>query len=120
MGVAKSFVITFLSIMILAWLFPAFSYANIPTLLIFSIVLTVLQKIVEPVMKILFLPINIITLGLFSWIVDGIILWLAILVVPGFHIDPFILFGIHLNEFFSIVFAAFAIGIVQSIIELIL
>ena len=116
----KPFLITFVSILILAWLIPAITYTSLVTLVVASIVLTILQKLVQPALKILFLPINIITLGLFSWVINALILWLAILLVPGFHIDHINLFGVVLGSFFSLVFASFAISLIESIIDIII
>jgi uncharacterized membrane protein YvlD (DUF360 family) len=35
------------------------------------------------------LPINIITLGLFSWVIHIIVIVLVVLFIPGFHLGPF-------------------------------
>jgi putative membrane protein len=117
MGLLKPIVITFISILLLALVIPSITYASWPTLIIASIVLTLLQKIVRPVLKILFLPINIITLGVFAWVINVIILWLAVLLVPGFHVDQVVLAGVHLGGFFSLLFVSFALGLIQSIID---
>src|SRR5258708_4119385 len=75
MGILKPIIVTLLSLALLAFLVPSISYGNFTTLVVDSIVLTVLQKIVRPILQILFLPINIITLGLFAWVINVLILW---------------------------------------------
>jgi len=117
MGILKPIIITLLSILILAWLLPAVSYLNFTTLLIASVVLTILNSIVKPALKILLLPINIITLGLFSWVINVLILWLLIAIVPGFHIDQIDAFGLHLGWFFSLLVVSFLISLIRGIIE---
>ena len=57
--------------------------------LIAAFVLGVLNVTVRPVLKILSLPITILTLGLFSFVVNGFVLWLASRIVTGFTIDGF-------------------------------
>lgn len=119
MGILKPIIITFISILVLAWILPSVSYLNWTTLIIASIVLTILQQIVRPALKILFLPINLVTLGLFSWVVNVLILWLAIALVPGFHIDKVALFGFHLGGIASLICVSFLLGIIQSIVDFI-
>jgi putative membrane protein len=116
----KAVITSILTIAILAWLFPNISYNNSVTLIVTGLVLTLLEKIIRPVLKILFLPINVVTLGLFSLVINVFILYLATYFVPGFVIDNVIIFGIHLNQFFSLFFASALIGFFQGIFALIL
>lgn len=58
--------------------------------LIGSAVLALLNLLVKPVLKILTLPINIITLGLFSLVINAIIVLIAAQFVPGFIIANFV------------------------------
>jgi putative membrane protein len=117
MGIIKPIAITFLSILILGFLLPSVSYLNFTTLIVASIVLTILQKFVRPVMSILFLPINLVTLGIFAWMINVLILWMAMFFVPGFHIDQVIVWGHKLGPFFSLIFVSFALGLIQSAID---
>lgn len=116
----KSIIISILTIAILAWLFPNISYNSSITLIMAGIVLTLLEKIVRPILKILFLPINVVTLGLFSLVINVLILYLATYFVPGFTIDNVVVFGVALNQFFSLLLASALIGFVQGFFALIL
>ena len=116
----KAVISSILTIAILAWLFPNINYNNSVTLIVTGLVLTLLEKIIRPILKILFLPINIVTLGLFSLVINVFILYLATYFVPGFVIENVIIFGIHLNQFFSLLFASALIGFFQRIFALIL
>ncbi len=120
MGILKPIIVTLISLFLLAWFLPAVSYLNITTLVVASIVLTVLNEIVRPALKILFLPINIVTLGFFSWVINVIILWLLIAIVPGFHVDQLVMFGIHFGWFASLLIVSFLISLIRSIIDLVL
>lgn len=116
----RAILITGFSLGVLAWALPTVGFSSITTLIIASLVLTILYSLVAPVLKLLFLPINIITLGLFSGIINIFLLWLATYLVPGFHIQEMVVFGTHLTQFWSLVFVSVLLGFVHSIISKVL
>lgn len=63
---------------------------NAPTILWAAVALGVINLIVRPVVRLLALPINLITLGLFGWVINGLMLWLVAAVVPGFRVAGFV------------------------------
>lgn len=113
----RSILITAITIAILAWALPSISYMNWVTLLLASVVITILQKVAKPVLKLLFLPINIVTLGLFSFVINVFLLWLATYLVPGFQINPMVLMGVALGEFGSLLFVSVIISLIQNILN---
>ncbi|MDQ5883275.1 MAG: putative rane protein [Patescibacteria group bacterium] len=52
-------------------------------------VLVLIHTIIKPVIKILTLPINILTLGIFSLVLNGLFFWFVSTVVPGFEVSDF-------------------------------
>ncbi len=116
----RSILITAITIAILAWALPSVSFMDWTTLLFASIVLTLLQTVAKPVLKILFLPINVVTLGLFALVINVFLLWLATFLVPGFNIQPMILFNIALGEFGSLLFISFIISFIQNLLKKVL
>lgn len=56
------------------------------TVLLAALALFMLNVVLKPFIKILLLPINIITLGLFSWLIHVVVIFLATLAVPGFSL----------------------------------
>jgi len=93
-------------------LYPGFSILHdLKTLLTAAIIWFLLNKIVKPVIKILLLPINLITLNLFSWVIGLITLLLLQIIVgeikitpydfPGIFYNGFSIPAFHLNLFFS-------------------
>ena len=60
------------------------------TLLFAAGILSLLMLIVKPLLKILFIPINIITFGLFSWFINVIILYILTVFVPDVQVEPWI------------------------------
>lgn len=56
------------------------------TALLVALLLAVINHTIKPAISIMTLPINILTLGLFSLVVNGLMILLAAAVVPGFSI----------------------------------
>jgi len=57
--------------------------------LIVGACLTLFNMFIKPIIKILTLPINIITLGLFSLVINGAIFWYLGTLVKGFEVTTF-------------------------------
>jgi putative membrane protein len=68
-----------------------------------ALVVSVINAFVRPILTILTFPITLLTLGLFYFVVNGLCLWLASKLAPGFH----------LQSFWSAVVAAFVAGLVS-------
>ncbi|PIT91146.1 hypothetical protein COU17_01965 [Candidatus Kaiserbacteria bacterium CG10_big_fil_rev_8_21_14_0_10_49_17] len=60
------------------------------TILLIALVWSVITIVIRPVLKILTLPITIITFGLFSFILNALLFWAVTLIVPGFMIAGFV------------------------------
>lgn len=119
-SILRSVLVSVLTIAVLAWFLPNVSYSSSVTLIVAAIVLTLLEKILRPILKILFLPINVVTLGLFGLVINVFILYLATYFVPGFVIEPAVILGIELNHFFTLLFISALIGFLQGAFTLIL
>jgi len=59
------------------------------TALVVAVVLAVINSFIRPLIFILTLPINILTLGLFTLVIMAAMVMLASAIVPGFHVDGF-------------------------------
>lgn len=62
---------------------------GITTALIAGAALTIVQVIIKPIVKILTLPITLITLGLFLLILNALFFWFVSGLVPGMTVDTF-------------------------------
>lgn len=51
-----------------------------------ALLLTIINTFIKPIVKILFLPINMLTLGVFSWVINIATLYLLTRIVPQIHI----------------------------------
>ena len=75
---------TALSLLVADILLPGVSIQSFPVALISGVVIGLVNAFIKPVITLLTLPINFLTLGLFSLVVNGICFTLAAALVPGF------------------------------------
>ncbi len=77
------------------------------TALVFALVLAVLNVLVKPILIILTLPLTIVTLGLFLFVINALVVLLASRFVRGFSIENFwwgLVFALLLSLITSVVF----------------
>jgi putative membrane protein len=55
-----------------------------------AIVLGLVNLTIRPLLRLLTLPLNVLTLGLFGWVISALMLWLVSALVPGFVVTGFI------------------------------
>ncbi len=83
------FVVIAVAMLVIARLLPGFEVRGFGAALTASIVLALLNAIVKPILFLITLPLTILTLGLFLFVLNAIVLWLASLLVPGFVVHGF-------------------------------
>ncbi len=70
--------------------FPGINFnGQLDTLFLAAVTLTFLNYFIKPIIKLLLLPINLITLNLFGWVANVITLFLVTVLVSGFKVIPF-------------------------------
>jgi putative membrane protein len=69
-----------------AYVLPGVDVAGTGSLLVGALVLGLVNALVRPVLFVLTLPITVLTLGLFYFVVNGLAFALAAALVPGFHV----------------------------------
>ncbi len=116
----RPFIRMALTLLVLSWFVPTVSVASWFTLGLASLVLTLLYMLAKPILNLIFLPVNLITLGLFSVVINVGFLWLVMYLVPGFLIQSTAVFGVELNWFFSLVLVSFLISLVNGFIKIII
>jgi putative membrane protein len=57
--------------------------------LIAIVVLGLVNALIRPLLVLLTLPVNILTLGLFTFVINALMLWLVSSIVKGFSVDGF-------------------------------
>lgn len=82
--------VTALALLVAAYLVPGIIVDSLYIAIIAAIILGLLNLIAKPVLIILTLPINILTLGLFTFIINAAIFWFVASFVGGFSVEGFI------------------------------
>jgi len=68
---------------------PGIAVRSTVTLVVAALVLGLINAIVRPVLLVLTLPLTLVTLGLFLFVLNALCLWLASAIVPGFEVRGF-------------------------------
>jgi putative membrane protein len=89
MSIFLRWLVNALTILILPYIIPGFSVNNFYTALIVALVLGILNALVRPILVILTLPINIITLGLFVLVINAFLIWFVSTFIKGFYVAGF-------------------------------
>jgi putative membrane protein len=76
-----------LAILIVAWMLEGIVVRDAVAGILAGLVLALVNAVVKPILLILTLPLTVLTLGLFYFIVNAICLGLVAYLVPGFDID---------------------------------
>jgi putative membrane protein len=80
----------------------AFSFTTGWTALMVALVLAVINHTIKPLFMLISIPINLVTLGLFSFVVNGMMILLADKLVDGFQI-PSLLMAIYFAAVLSFI-----------------
>jgi putative membrane protein len=75
-----------LAIVIAAWIVPGLQLTGILPALVAGAILGVVNALVRPVLFILTLPLTLVTLGFFIFVINALCLALTAAIVPGFEI----------------------------------
>lgn len=79
-----------LAIMALPYIVPGIAVGGFYTALIVAVILGVINLVVKPIISLVTLPVNMLTLGLFGLIINGAILWFIGTFVEGFAVATFL------------------------------
>jgi putative membrane protein len=78
------------SILVSAYFVPGITVAGVWSALVLAIVLGLINLVIKPLILIITLPINILTLGLFTLVINAFLVMLAGTIVQGFHVTGFV------------------------------
>ena len=73
-----------------AYLLSGVTVESFKVSLIVALVLAALNLIVKPILSFFSLPITVMTLGLFTFVINALMVLIASRIVPGFEIDGFL------------------------------
>jgi putative membrane protein len=78
-----------LALAAVAWLMPSVSISSPAAALVAALVLGLVNAIIRPVLVLLTLPVTVLTLGLFIFVINGLLFWGVASLVPGFDVAGF-------------------------------
>lgn len=105
MSLLYKWIIATLAVLAAAYLVPGIIVPNLPTAIVVAAVLGIINATVRPVLFFLTLPITIITLGLFAFVLNALMLSFAVALVPGVRVEGF----------FAAVVGALLISLIRTI-----
>ena len=84
-----------LSLMLTAWLIPGISVSGIWAAMLACVIIAIINIFIKPVLLLLTLPVNLVTIGLFTLVINALLFMLAGWIAPGLEVDGFLsaLFG---------------------------
>jgi putative membrane protein len=89
MGFLLRVLVNAAAIYLVANIIPGIAVSGVLAALGAGLVLGLVNAVVRPVLVILTLPVTLLTLGLFLFVLNGLCLWLTSLIVKGFVVDGF-------------------------------
>lgn len=84
-----SWIITTIAILVAAHIIPGIRADSLGGALLGAAILGILNAVLKPIFVILTLPITLVTFGLFLFVINALIFWLAGSLLSGFHVQSF-------------------------------
>ncbi len=78
-----------LALLLVANFIPGITVVSFPIAILAAVVIAIVNAFVRPLLEILSLPITILTLGLFSLVINALMFGLAAWLTPGFNVAGF-------------------------------
>ncbi|MDM0019946.1 phage holin family protein [Variovorax saccharolyticus] len=78
-----------LALLAVAYLYSGVQVTSYTSALLAAAVIGLLNMFVRPVLVVLTLPVTIVTLGLFLFVINALLFWAASGLLSGFHVDSF-------------------------------
>ena len=77
------------ALLLVAYLYPGVAVETFFAALIAALVLGLVNAVVRPILVLLTLPVTILTLGLFLFVINALLFWLVAEIVQGFRVTGF-------------------------------
>ena len=108
MDVLVGILVKGIAVLATSYLLPGVTVTGFWNALVVGVIIGIMNAFVKPILLILTLPINILTLGLFTFVINAFLILFVDRLVPGFKVDGF----------FTALIFAFALSIVESLLNL--
>lgn len=77
------------ALLLVAYLYPGVQIQSFTSALIAAAVIGLFNVLLRPVLVVLTLPVTVLTLGLFLFVINALMFWAASGVLGGFHVNGF-------------------------------
>lgn len=77
------------ALLAVAYLYSGVQVQSFPSALIAAFVIGLFNAVLRPVLVLLTLPVTIVTVGLFLFVINALMFWAAAGVLDGFHVNGF-------------------------------
>jgi putative membrane protein len=107
MKILVHWLVATLAILVTAYVLPGVMVSGFVAAAVTAVILGVINAFIRPLVILLTLPVNILTLGLFTFVINALMIMLAAAVVPGFEVAGF-LWALLFSLILSLVMALFS------------
>ena len=90
MNLLLNWLLSTVALLIVTWIVPGFEISSFWSALLAAVVVGIINATIGFILKILTFPLTIVTIGLFWFVINALMLKLAAGLVPGFRINGFI------------------------------
>jgi putative membrane protein len=127
-AVLRNFLINLGALWFTTKILPGLTYdGGVRSLAIGAFVFMLINWLIVPLLKVMFLPLNLLTLGIFGWMVNVIALYFLTTIYPAFKLLPYDFSGINfswviippisLNLLEVAIIASFLIGFISHLLQ---
>lgn len=89
MRLLLTWIINALALLALPYVFASITVDSFTTALVVAVVLGLINTLIRPLLILLTLPVTVLTLGLFIFVINGLLFWAVGSFVPAFHVGGF-------------------------------
>ncbi len=90
MAIIIKWLLSALAVIITAYIIPGILIASFWSALLVALFLGIINAVIKPILIIFTLPINILSLGLFTFVINALMILLTSSIVKGFDVDGFL------------------------------
>ncbi len=77
------------ALLLVAYLYPGVQVQSFGSALIAAAVVGIFYTLLRPLLVVLTLPVTVVTLGLFLFVINALLFWAAASLLDGFHVNGF-------------------------------
>lgn len=112
MKILLAWIINALALLALPYLFTSIRIDSFTTAMIVALMLGLVNAVIRPILIVLTLPVTVVTLGLFIFVLNGLLFWFVASFIEGFFVAGFwpAVFGAIVYSLISWLCSAFILG----------